>query len=187
MNQSVLRDVIFSVVDVETTGLSAHRDRVTEIAVVQVRNGEIVHTYTTLINPECDIPPFVQQMTGITPSMVQGAPKFNQVAADLDRLLRGTVLVAHNARFDQGFLTAEFGRCKCALPELVVVDTVALARKTIRGIVNYRLETLCQHLGLKPGGHRALGDATATAQLFLILLGAGAEDKIAASLGKLSV
>lgn len=187
MSQSLLHNVLFSVVDVETTGLSAHRDRVTEIAVVQVRNGQIVHTYTTLINPECDIPPFVQQMTGITPSMVQGAPKFSQVRADIDRLLRGTVLVAHNARFDQGFLTAEFGRCEYAMPNLAVVDTVALARKTIRGIVNYRLETLCQHLGLKSGGHRALGDATATAQLFLILLGAGAEDNIAASLGKVSV
>ena len=186
MSQSLLHNIVFSVVDVETTGLSAHRDRVTEFAVVQVRNGQIVHTYTTLINPECDIPLFVQQMTGITPSMVLGAPKFNQVSADIDRLLRGTVLVAHNARFDQGFLTAEFGRCQCAMPELAVIDTVALARKTLTGIVNYRLETLCQHLGLKSGGHRALGDATATAQLFLILLGAGAADKVAASLGKLS-
>ncbi|KAF0193836.1 MAG: DNA polymerase III subunit epsilon [Bacillota bacterium] len=184
MSQSLLHNVVFSVVDVETTGLSANRDRVTEVAVVQVRNGQIVHTYTTLINPECDIPPFVQQMTGITQSMVQGAPKFSQIRADIDRLLQGTVLVAHNARFDQGFLTAEFGRCKCALPEIAIVDTVALARRTLHGMVNYRLETLCQHLGLKSGGHRALGDATATAQLFLVLLGAGAEEKIAASLGK---
>ena len=151
MRQSLLHNVVFSVVDVETTGLSASRDRVTEIAVVQVRNSQIVHTYTTLINPECDIPPFIQQMTGITQSMVHGAPKFDQVRADIDRLLRGTVLVAHNARFDQGFLKAEFGRCQFVLPELAVIDTVALARKTINGIVNYRLETLCQHLRLTSG------------------------------------
>jgi len=187
VSQSLLHNVVFSVVDVETTGLSANRDRVTEVAVVHVQNGQIIHTYVSLINPECEIPPFVQQMTGITQAMVQEAPKFHQIRADVERLLQGTVLVAHNARFDHGFLTSEFGRCQCALPALSVVDTVALARRTIKGVVNYRLETLCQHLGLKTGGHRALGDAMATAQLLLILLGAGAEERLAASLSKVSV
>lgn len=184
MSQSALHDVVFSVVDVETTGLSAARDRVTEIAVVQVQNGQIIHTYTSLVNPCCKIPPFIQQMTGITDAMVQGAPRFGQLQEGIVSLLQGTVLVAHNARFDQGFLAAELERCQCLLPTTVVVDTVALARRTIKGLVNYRLETLCQHFGLKSGGHRALGDAMATAQLLLILIAAGAEERLAATIQK---
>lgn len=172
------RDYVYSVVDVETTGLSAQHDRVTEIAVVKVHRGQIIHTFSSLINPERPIPPFIQQMTGITDSMVRNAPRFGEVGEHLAGLLDGTVLVAHNARFDYGFLQAEFGRCSFELPETPLVDTVPLARKSIKGLANYRLSTLCEHLGLAQGGHRALGDATATAYLLMQLLADGAEEQL---------
>lgn len=179
-----LPHVVFSVVDVETTGLSSQQDRVTEIAIVQIQNERIVHTYTSLINPCCPIPPFIQHMTGITDAMVQVAPKFDSIQMELTRLLQGTVLVAHNARFDESFLRAEFSRCDCVFPQLVVVDTVALARRTVKGLQNYRLETLCRHFDLTPGGHRALGDALATAELLLNLIRLGATEKLAKHLSK---
>lgn len=175
---SVNRDFVYSVVDVETTGLSAQHDRVTEIAVVKVQRGQIIHTYSSLINPERPIPQFIQQMTGITDFMVRNAPRFGEVQEHIAGLLESTVLVAHNARFDYGFLQAEFGRCASRLPERPLVDTVSLARKNIKGLANYRLSTLCDHLGLTPGGHRALGDATATAQLLIQLFAAGAEEQL---------
>jgi len=163
---------IFSVVDVETTGLSPERDRVTEVAIVRVQGGKITHSYSSLINPERPIPPFIQQMTGITDAMVGKAPKFAEILPSIASNLAGTVFVAHNVRFDIGFLAAEFARAQTAFPPLERIDTVALARSELKGLSNYRLETLCGHLGLAVGGHRALGDATVTAQLLLRLLGA---------------
>ncbi|MBT9134963.1 MAG: putative ATP-dependent helicase DinG [Firmicutes bacterium] len=166
------RSSIFSVVDVETTGLSAERDRVTEVAIVHVQADKIFRTYATLVNPGRPIPPFIQQMTGITDAMVAGAPTFAEVAQIISANLAGTVFVAHNVRFDHGFLKAEFARANHAFPPLTLVDTVALARQGLRGLPNYRLETLCEHLGLVAGRHRALGDATVAAHLLIKLLGA---------------
>ncbi|MBS3873972.1 MAG: 3'-5' exonuclease [Firmicutes bacterium] len=161
---------IFSVVDVETTGLSPGRDRVIEVAIVRIEGGHIVHSYSSLINPERPIPLFIQQMTGITDAMVVKAPTFAEVLPAVTTHLAGTVFVAHNVKFDQGFLKAEFTRAGGEFPSLEFVDTVALARRGMRGLPNYRLETLCAHLGLAVGGHRALGDATVTAHLLLRLL-----------------
>jgi len=166
---------IYSVVDVETTGLSPERDRVTEVAIVRVQGGQIIYSYSSLLNPERPIPLFIQQMTGITDAMVAKAPTFAQVLPAITSHLAGTVLVAHNVRFDQGFLAAEFARARSVFPVLERIDTVALARREMRGLPNYRLETLSKHLGVAVGGHRALGDATVTAYLLLRLLGASPE------------
>jgi DNA polymerase III epsilon subunit-like protein len=98
--------------------------------------------------------------------MVAGQPLFVDIAADLRNLIRDTVLVAHNARFDTAFLRAEFERCGHGSLELPSLDTVTLARRILRGVPDYKLGTLCNILGIAPGGHRALGDALATAELF---------------------
>jgi len=166
-----LTERTFSVVDVETTGLVPRYDRVTEIAVVQVRGGKIVHTYSSLINPQRPIPDGIQRMTGITDELVRKAPLFSDVHQHLHALISGTVLVAHHAQFDYGFLQAEFARCGSGIEVLSLVDTVRLARKNVKGLASYRLSTLCAHLGIAPGGHRALGDATATAHLLIQLGG----------------
>ena len=105
---TALRDLAYAVVDVETTGGGPHRGhRITEIAVVHVDHGEVTGDFSTLINPGRSIPPFVRSITGISPAMVEGAPFFEHVADRVAELLEGRVFVAHNARFDRGFVRAE--------------------------------------------------------------------------------
>ena len=175
-HQLPLERVVFSVVDVETTGLHAGRDRITEVAIVQIRNREIIHTYSSLLNPQCAIPLVVQRLTSITDEMVSTAPLFSDIASQLDDLLRGSVMVAHNARFDAAFLQAEFVRSGYAYVQRTPLDTVTLARRVIPGVSDYKLRTLCSHLGIVPGKHRALSDAVATAQVFTHLLGIAGSD-----------
>ncbi|HNI09135.1 MAG TPA: exonuclease domain-containing protein, partial [Thiobacillaceae bacterium] len=96
-------------IDLETTGANPVRDRVTEIGIVLV-DGDRVETWSTLVNPERAIPAFIQQLTGIDDRMVAGAPTFAQVADELAERLHGYLFVAHNARFDYGFVRHEFQR-----------------------------------------------------------------------------
>jgi len=152
--------------------LSPEQDRVTEVAIVRVAGNKILDSYVTLVNPGRTIPAHIQQMTGITDAMVATAPTFAEVAQAIKGHLSGTVFAAHNVRFDHGFLRAEFARAGQELPPLMLIDTVALARQGFKGLPNYRLETLCDHLGLVAGKHRALGDATVAAELLIRLLGA---------------
>ena len=94
----------YVVLDLETTGGNATRDRITEIAAVRIECGIETARWSTLVNPECSIPPFIQSLTGISNAMVEDAPVFAQVAPRLLELLDGAVLVAHNVRFDHGFV-----------------------------------------------------------------------------------
>ncbi len=100
----------FVMLDLETTGGSAVHDRITEIAAVRVENGVEVARWSTLVNPGVSIPPFIQSLTGITDAMVEDAPTFAQVAPRLLELLDGAVFVAHNVRFDHGFVVNELAR-----------------------------------------------------------------------------
>ena len=97
-------------VDLETTGTSAGADRVTEVGIVRVDDGARVSEWSSLVDPQRSIPNGVQAMTGITNAMVAGAPTFGQIASEIAERLAGCVFVAHNARFDYGFLKQEFGR-----------------------------------------------------------------------------
>ncbi|HQY48072.1 MAG TPA: 3'-5' exonuclease, partial [Usitatibacteraceae bacterium] len=97
-------------VDLETTGTSATGDRVTEVAIVRVVDGELVEEWSTLVDPECSIPPDIQVLTGITNEMVRGAPTFAEIRHEVLERLEGHLFVAHNARFDYGFLKNEFAR-----------------------------------------------------------------------------
>src|SRR5688572_14992439 len=94
--------------DLETTGAAAYRDRITEIGLIEVDRGEYRGEWSSLVNPGCSIPTMIQQLTGITDDMVRDAPSFTELAESLHRRLEGKVLVAHNARFDHGFLSQEF-------------------------------------------------------------------------------
>src|SRR4029077_1093511 len=100
--------VIF--LDLETTGASIDRDRITEIGLLEVVDGELVGEWSTLVDPGCEIPPVIASLTGITAEMVDDAPSFAEISAELLERLEGRLLVAHNARFDYGFLRAEFRR-----------------------------------------------------------------------------
>ncbi len=103
-------DAPLAIVDLETTGGDPAADRITEIAVSEVERFQVRSQWSTLVNPESTIPGAIQALTGITQDMVAGAPRFAQLAAELLERLGGRVFIAHNARFDYGFLRREFER-----------------------------------------------------------------------------
>lgn len=172
---AALHELSFAVVDVETTGGSPEvHDRVTEIAAVTVENGEASLAFHSLINPERAIPWHITRLTGIDDQMVRTAPRFGEVAGELAAALAGRVFVAHNARFDFGFLSAEFGRVvPTPLSELITAQlcTVKLARKLLPHLHRRNLDSVSDHYGVTIADrHRASGDALATAEVLKGLL-----------------
>jgi DNA polymerase III epsilon subunit family exonuclease len=168
----LLEECTFAVVDVETTGGRPSRgDRIVELAVALVRGGGIELAYETLINPGCPMPPFVMGLTGITDGMLRDRPVFAEVAADVLAVLGGRVFVAHNARFDWAFVSAELKRtCDRVLwgPRLC---TVRLTRRLVPELRARGLDQVTQYFGITvTQRHRAAGDALATATLLLRLL-----------------
>ena len=162
----------YVVVDVETTGGRAFLgDRVTEIACVVVRNGEIAEVFETLVNPERSIPPFVTQLTNITWAMVKDAPTFDRIAPDVLRVLEGNVFVAHNAMFDWRFVAAELSRCAGQRLRGRRLCTVKLARKVLPQLSRRSLDYLARYYGVEiTNRHRAGGDALATARCLIRML-----------------
>jgi DNA polymerase III subunit epsilon len=160
------------VVDVETTGGSPRQGhRVTEVAAVCVSGGKICRTFSTLVNPDRRIPSMVTALTGITDEMVREAPRFHEVAADLTRVLRGRVFVAHNAAFDWGFLCSEIERAVGGRLDGRRLCTVRLARKLLPQLPSRSLDSLATYFGLEiEARHRALDDAVATAHVLLRLI-----------------
>lgn len=159
-----LSEVTFCVIDLETTGGSPADAAITEIGAMKVCMGESVGTFQTLVDPGAPVPAFVRLLTGISDEILYGAPDIAAVLPTLLEFLAGTVLVAHNARFDVGFLNAALERHGYEPLGNPVVDTALLARKILQGEVpNHRLATLARHLRCahKPS-HRAFPDVLAT-------------------------
>lgn len=159
-------DCPFAVVDVETTGTShGYGDRVTEVAAVMVEGGELLDGFHSLVNPGRPIPWRITALTGISDAMVAAAPRFEEIANPLAAVLRGRTFVAHNAAFDWGFLTMEFGRA--GLPDALTgtpLCTVRLARRLLAHLPRRNLDSVAMHYGVEiESRHRALGDARATA------------------------
>lgn len=165
-----LDEVDYLVVDVETTGLSAERgDRVCEMGAVRLRGGAIVETYGTLINPEQPVSAGAFAVNGISPAMLEGAPFFSDVAAKIEDLMEKSIIVAYNAPFDLSFLRSEFRLAGRDGFSNQVVDALSLARQILPGLQSYRQENVARIAGVSfPVRHRALEDATVTAQLFTI-------------------
>jgi DNA polymerase-3 subunit epsilon len=160
----------FAVIDVETTGLSPKHERLTEIAIIIIENGEVIDEFYTLLNPEKKIPYRITQLTGINNQMVQEAPHFFEVAKQVVQMTENCTFVAHNASFDYRFIQAEFARYGFDY-QRKILDTVKLSRKLLPGYRSYSLGKLTKQLGIEiTDRHRALGDALATAELFLRLL-----------------
>ena len=162
----------YVVFDFETTGAKVPPCRVTEIGAYRVANGKITDEFQTLINPECEIPLFITQLTGISDSMVADAPKFAEIAAELLDFLGDSVLVAHNAPFDMKFLNHEVGMIhqgyRVKNPQLC---TVQLSRRLVPNIINHKLNTVAEHFCVNlTNHHRAAADAHATAKIFINLL-----------------
>ena len=159
----------YVVVDVETTGGRADLHRVTEIGAVKIRGGEVIDRFESLLNPERTIPQMITRLTGISDAMVADAPVFIQVAQEFRRFVGGAVFVAHNAKFDYGFLRQEFRRVgeEFHCPTLC---TVVMMRKFFPGLESYKLIRLCEEFGIAlDSHHRALCDAEATAQLLMLI------------------
>ncbi|WP_250444407.1 DEDD exonuclease domain-containing protein [Actinotalea sp. C106] len=169
-----LAEVTFVVLDLETTGGSPTTSAITEIGAVKVRGGEVLGELQTLVDPGGPVPAYIATLTGITTSMVHGAPRIEQVLPGLLEFLHGAVLVAHNAAFDVGFLKAAARDHGYAWPAIQVLDTVALARRAVGRdeVPNHKLGTLAGYFrATVTPDHRALSDARATVDVLHALLG----------------
>ncbi len=172
-----LSEVSFVVVDLETTGGSPNQSEITEIGAVKVRGGEVLGEFQTLVDPGTSVPPMITVLTGITDAMLVGAPRIGEVLPSFLEFAGfgpTTVLVAHNARFDVGFLRAAAHRLDVDWPAPTVVDTVALARSVVTKdeAPNNKLGTLAALFGASTSpDHRALHDARATVDVLHGLLG----------------
>lgn len=152
--------------DLETTGTNPLHDRIIEIGLCEVVNGEVREEWTTLLNPQRPFSPFIERLTGITAAMVVDAPLFSTIAEELMEKLAGKVLVAHNARFDYGFLKSEFRRLNMPYQEKTLC-TVKLSRALSPQHARHNLDALIQRHGLNVSNrHRALGDAKVVMDYF---------------------
>lgn len=164
-------NISFTVVDVETTGLSARNERVIEIALVKVENLKIVEKFSTLINPQRQIPSFISMLTGITNSDVKNAPLFHQVYPVLLEKTESSVLCGHNLQFDLSFLRNEVQLIGDDFNPSHTLCTLKLARKLFPHLKSRSLTPLAYHLNIKnKNSHRALGDAETTAKVLIKLL-----------------
>lgn len=168
----LLEECAFAVIDVETTGMRATGpDRVTDVAVVVVQGNRRELVFDSLVNPGIPIPPRISSLTGISDAMVRTAPSFESVADQLLGALAGRVFVAHNARFDWGFISAEVHRARSLALTGSRVCTVRLARRLLPQLESKSLDSLSLFFGLENRArHRAAGDAWATAEVLERLL-----------------
>lgn len=155
------------VLDIETTGLSPYRHKITEIAAVKVVNGEVIDTFQTLINPETPIPSFITRLTGINDDMVRDAPTVDKILPNLKEFLGNDIIVAHNASFDYKFISHNLflhEKKHLSNPKLC---TVKLANRVHSDLPSKKLSALCQHYGfVNENAHRAMSDVEATVKVF---------------------
>ncbi len=161
---------MYSIIDIETTGRNPKTEKITEIAVFIHDGTRITDEFSSLVNPERNIPSFITEITGISNKMVEDAPRFYEIAKDIIELTSDRILVAHNAHFDYGFIREEF-RQLGYIYRRNLLCTVKLSRKMIPGLRSYSLGKLCSDLKIGiEDRHRAKGDAHATVKLFEMLL-----------------
>lgn len=188
-----LKDLEFVCFDVETTGLSPIACRLVELSGVKFRPGQApggadswddvgpdtsgsasahaLETFSSLIDPQCPIPPEVSRVHGITDAMVSGQPTFHEVVKNFFHWAGGAILVAHNANFDVGFLRVALARLNMKMPENPVLDTLALSRRLVADTPNFQLKTLVEHFGIRSNQyHRALADSLHVREILARLL-----------------
>ncbi|MFC7358557.1 exonuclease domain-containing protein [Jejudonia soesokkakensis] len=169
---------MYAILDIETTGGKYNEEGITEIAIYKFDGHQIVDQFASLINPERSIQPFVVNLTGINSEMLRNAPKFYEVAKRIIEITEDSILVAHNAKFDNRILTTEFDRLGYNF-EKDTLCTVELSKKLIPDLPSYSLGKLVRSLGIPLSDrHRAQGDAKATVALFKMLLNKDAAKEI---------
>lgn len=170
-DELLIRDATFVVVDVETTGMSPIEDRITEIAMMKVRNGELVDEFSTLVNPLMTIPAFITDLTGIDNVAVQDAPTAREVVPYIQEFLAGGVFTAHNAAFDWAFVSQTTMRERNIELSNTRLCTVKLSRRILPYLPSKSLGVVARFLDIPiPQRHRASGDAFATARILIRFL-----------------
>lgn len=176
-----MKDQLFAVIDVETTGGGISGNRLTEICVVLLRGTQVIDKFTSLINPEKEIPRQITALTGIDNSMVTDAPKFHEVAKKVEEITRDAIFVAHNVNFDYNVLRNEFRELGFEYNRRKLC-TVRLSRKLIPGLFSYSLGRLCDSINIPISNrHRAEGDTDATVILFQRLVSLDDDQKVISS------
>ena len=160
----------FVVFDLETTGLSPKNDRITEIGAVKIQNGEIIDSFSQLINPHIPIPDLITRLTGITDEMVKDKPSIGEVLPEFLEFIKDSVLVAHNASFDMGFIREAYESIEIHLDN-PVMDTLELSRAMFPTMKSHKLNLVAKHLKVElKNHHRAVDDALATGNILLRIL-----------------
>ncbi len=161
---------LYAVVDIETTGNGYKGQKITEISIFIFDGKTVVDEFTSLVNPEQNIPPFITNLTGITNAMVRYAPKFYEIAKKVAEITKDTIFVAHNVNFDYNIIKDEFKHLGFDFNRKKLC-TVRLTRKIMPGLRSYSLGNICADENIPINGrHRAKGDAEATTELFRRLI-----------------
>ncbi|WP_299670374.1 exonuclease domain-containing protein [uncultured Polaribacter sp.] len=161
---------MYAVVDIETTGNGHKGQKITEIAILIFDGKVVINEFTSLVNPEQNIPPFITNLTGITNAMVRNAPKFYEIAKKVQDITKDTIFVAHNVNFDYNIIRDEF-KSLGHIFNRKKLCTVRLTRKIVPGLPSYSLGNICTGENIPINGrHRAKGDAEATVELFRRLI-----------------
>ncbi len=169
-NRKPLTSPRFAIIDIETTGGIAKRDKITEIAIIVYQNNEIIDRFESLINPERSIPIEITRITGITNEMVEEAPKFYELAKDIINKTEDCVFVAHNVFFDYNFIKEEFHQLGYSYSRKKLC-TVQLSRRYFKGLKSYSLGSLIEHFKIPvENRHRAMDDTLATLNVFTRIL-----------------
>jgi len=161
---------MYAIIDIETTGGKYNEESITEIAIYRYHNNKIVDQFSSLVNPQKQIQPFVEKLTGINQKMLITAPKFHEIAKRIIEITDKSIIVAHNAQFDYRILQTEFIRLGYRF-KLKSICTVKLSKEIFPNLKSYKLGKLVKSLGIPiKNRHRARGDALATLKLFELLL-----------------
>ena len=163
-------DTTYCVLDLETTGFSPKTEKITEVGIMKIKNGEVIDSFSTFVNPEKPIPPKVVEVTNITDDMVKDADTIDKVFPKILEFIKGSVLVAHNASFDMGFLK-HIARELGYEFDFTYVDTLPLARKLFPELKKHKLGKIAEHLKIKVEvAHRALDDVDTTVKVYNVMI-----------------
>ncbi len=159
-------DTTYCVLDLETTGFSPKTEKITEVGIMKIKDGKVIDEFSTFVNPEKPIPPKVVEVTNITDDMVQDAETIDKIFPKILEFIDGSVLVAHNASFDMGFLKYNAKQLGYEF-DYTYVDTLALSRKIFPDLKKYKLGKIAEYLKIKVEvAHRALDDVDTTVKVY---------------------
>ncbi|MCR4823710.1 MAG: 3'-5' exonuclease [Treponema sp.] len=167
MNRFLQNGEVFTALDTETTGLKPTEERIIEIGAVKFNKDGEISRFSSLVNPRILIPPFCQELTGITNKMVFGQKEFSELAGELLEFLGDSVIVAHNAQFDLRFINAELERCGREILQNKAVDTLRFSRWAFPENEHWSLQHLAKQFNIEvKSAHRAEDDARVCMEVF---------------------